>query len=392
MHKDKYVFAQLTQFLDRSKFNRIVAKYQGDRYIKSFSCWNQLLVMMFGQLSNREGLRDLIVALEAHWRKLYHLGMGKSVTRSNLSKANELRDYRIFEDFAYHLVAEARSKSTEKIFGFDGHVYAFDSTTIDLCLEVFEWAKFRKHKGGIKIHTLYDIEAQVPAFFHITTASINDIKALPEIPYEKGAYYIFDRGYNDFSNLFKIEQIEATFVVRAKKNLKFKQTSWKRRLPKNVLSDSTIGFTVYKSSKDYPIPLRRVVYYDEEQGRTFVFLTNNFVLPATMIAELYHNRWSIELFFKWLKQHLKIKKFWGNSENAVRTQIYCAIITYCLVVIVKHDMKLERSVYEILQIVGISLTDKTNLRDLFDKSNINNVNERFGSSEPSLFNFNSPLF
>ena len=387
MHKDKYVFTQLTQFLDRSKFNRIVAKYQGDRYIKSFSCWNQLLVMMFGQLSNREGLRDLIVALEAHWRKLYHLGMGKSVTRSNLSKANELRDYRIFEDFAYHLVAEARSKSTEKIFCFDGHVYAFDSTTIDLCLEVFEWAKFRKHKGGIKIHTLYDIEAQVPAFFHITTASTNDIKAMPEIPYEKGAYYIFDRGYNDFSNLFKIEQIEATFVVRAKKNLKFKQTSWKRRLPKNVLSDSTIEFTVYKSSKDYPIPLRRVVYYDEEQGRTFVFLTNNFVLPAPIIAELYRNRWSVELFFKWLKQHLKIKKFWGTSENAVRIQIYCAIITYCLVVIVKHDMKLERSVYEILQIVGISLTDKTNLRDLFDKSNINNVNERFGSSEPSLFNF-----
>ena len=387
MNKDKYVFAQLVEFLDCFKFRRIVAKYQGDRYIKSFSCWNQLLVMMFGQLSNREGLRDLIVALEAHWRKLYHLGMGKSVTRSNLSKANELRDYRIFEDFAYHLVAEARSKSTEKIFGFDGHVYAFDSTTIDLCLEVFEWAKFRKHKGGIKIHTLYDIEAQVPAFFHITTASTNDIKAMPEIPYEKGAYYIFDRGYNDFSNLFKIEQIEATFVVRAKKNLKFKQTSWKRRLPKNVLSDSTVEFTVYKSSKDYPIPLRRVVYYDEEQGRTFVFLTNNFVLPAPIIAELYRNRWSVELFFKWLKQHLKIKKFWGTSENAVRIQIYCAIITYCLVVIVKHDMKLERSVYEILQIIGISLTDKTNLRDLFDKSNINNVNERFGSSEPSLFNF-----
>ena len=387
MNKDKYVFAQLVEFLDCFKFRRIVAKYQGDRYIKSFSCWNQLLVMMFGQFSNREGLRDLIVALEAHWRKLYHLGMGKSVTRSNLSKANELRDYRIFEDFAYHLVAEARSKSTEKIFGFDGHVYAFDSTTIDLCLEVFEWAKFRKHKGGIKIHTLYDVEAQVPAFFHITTASTNDIKAMPEIPYEKGAYYIFDRGYNDFSNLFKIEQIEATFVVRAKKNLKFEQTSWKRRLPKNVLSDSTIEFTVYKSSKDYPIPLRKVIYYDEEQGRTFVFLTNNFVLPAPIIAELYRNRWSVELFFKWLKQHLKIKKFWGTSENAVRIQIYCAIITYCLVVIVKHDMKLERSVYEILQIVGISLTDKTNLRELFDKSNINNVNERFGSSEPSLFNF-----
>ena len=290
MLKDKYVFAQLVQFLDRNKFNRIVAKYLEDKYIKFFTCWNQLLVMMFGQLAKCESLRDLIVALEAHWRKLYHLGMGKSVTRSNLAKANEQRDYRIFEDLAYYLVAEARSKSTEKIFGFDGHVYAFDSTTIDLCLEVFEWTKFRKHKGGIKVHTLYDIEAQVPAFFHITTASTNDMKAMPEIPYEKGAYYIFDRGYNDFANLFNIEQIEATFVVRAKKNLKCKQISWKRRLPKTVLSDSVIEFTVYKSSKDYPIPLRRVVYHDEEQDREFVFLTNDFELPALVVAELYRNR------------------------------------------------------------------------------------------------------
>lgn len=387
MNKDKYVFAQLVQFLDRSRFNRIVTKYQGDKYIKSFSCWNQLLVMMFGQLAKSESLRDLIVALEAHWRKLYHLGMGKSVTRSNLSKTNEQRDYRIFEDYAYRLVDEARSVNTEKVFGLDGHIYAFDSTTIALCLEVFEWAKFRKHKGGIKVHTLYDIEAQVPTFFHITPAATNDMKAMPEIPYQKSAYYIFDRGYNDFANLYKIEQIEATFVVRAKKSLKFKQISWKRRLPKNILSDSTICFVVYKSSKDYPLSLRRVVYYDEEQGREFVFLTNNFVLPALMVAELYRSRWQIELFFKWLKQHLKIKKFWGTSENAVRIQIYCAIITYCLVVIAKRRIKIERSVYEILQIIGISLTDKTNLRDLFDKSNINNVNERLDSSEPSLFNF-----
>lgn len=387
MNKDKYVFAQLVQFLDRSRFNRIVTKYQGDKYIKSFSCWNQLLVMMFGQLAKSESLRDLIVALEAHWRKLYHLGMGKSVTRSNLSKTNEQRDYRIFEDYAYRLVDEARSVNTEKVFGLDGHIYAFDSTTIALCLEVFEWAKFRKHKGGIKVHALYDIEAQVPTFFHITPAATNDMKAMPEIPYQKSAYYIFDRGYNDFANLYKIEQIEATFVVRAKKSLKFKQISWKRRLPKNILSDSTICFVVYKSSKDYPLSLRRVVYYDEEQGREFVFLTNNFVLPALMVAELYRSRWQIELFFKWLKQHLKIKKFWGTSENAVRIQIYCAIITYCLVVIAKRRIKIERSVYEILQIIGISLTDKTNLRDLFDKSNINNVNERFGYSEPSLFNF-----
>lgn len=186
MFKDKYVFAQLVQFLDRNKFNRLSAKYQGDRYVKSFTCWNQLLVMMFGQLSKSESLRDLIIALEVHWSKLYHLGMGKSVTRSNLAKANEGRDYRIFEEYAYHLVAAARSKSTEKMFGFTGHVYAFDSTTIDLCLEVFQWAKFRKHKGGIKVHTLYDIESQVPAFFHITVAATNDIKVMPEIPYEKG--------------------------------------------------------------------------------------------------------------------------------------------------------------------------------------------------------------
>lgn len=192
MNKDKYVFAQLAEFIDRNHFNYLVRKYLVDKYIKSFSCWNQLLVMMFGQLAKCESLRDLTVALEAHWRKLYHLGMGKSVTRSNLAKANEQRDYRIFEDFAYHMVTEARSKSTGKTFGFEGHAYAFDSTTIDLCLEIFGWAKFRKHKGGIKVHTLYDIEAQAPAFFHITTASTNDIKAMPEIPYEKGAYYIFD--------------------------------------------------------------------------------------------------------------------------------------------------------------------------------------------------------
>lgn len=387
MNKDKYVFAQLVEFMDCFKFRRIVAKYHTDRYVKSFSCWNQLLVMMFGQLAKSESLRELIVALEAHWRKLYHLGMGKSVSRSNLAKANEQRDYRIFEEYAYHLVSQARAKSTEKVFGFDGRVYAFDSTTIDLCLEVFHWAKFRKKKGGIKIHTLYDVEAQVPAFFHITTASTNDIKAMPEIPYEKGAYYIFDRGYNDFSNLFKIEQIKATFVVRAKSNLKFRQISWKRRLPKNILSDSIIEFTVYKSSKDYPIPLRRVVYFDEEQGRQFVFLTNNFVLHALVVAELYRNRWKVELFFKWLKQHLKIKKFWGTSENAVRIQVYCAIITYCLVVIIKHDLKLDRSAYEILQIIGISLTDKTNLRDLFDKSNFNHFKEPETSCEPNLFNF-----
>ena len=370
MNKDKYVFASLAGFLDNNKFRHLVDKYQGDRYIKSFTCWNQLLTMMFGQLCNRDGgqlcnrdgLRDLIVALEAHHGKLYHLGMGKSVTRSNLSKANENRDCRIFEEFAFYMIDVARKKRATKIFDLDGRVYAFDSTTIDLCLEVFWWAKFRKHKGGVKMHTLYDVETQIPAYVHITPASVHDSKVMLEIPYEKNAHYIFDRGYNDFGSLYKIHQIEAFFVVRAKRNVKFKAEKWKRRLPETVLSDAIGHFTVYN-----------------------IFLTNDFESDALTIALLYKYRWSIELFFKWLKQHLKIKRFWGTSENAVRIQIYCAIITYCLIAIVQHDMKLERSIYEILQILSISLTDKTPLRDLFDKQNFNNVKELNGSSEPSLF-------
>ncbi len=385
MNKDKYVFSLLSSFLDRSKFNRIVAKYNGDKYIKSYSCWNQLLTMMFGQLCNRDGLRDLVTALEAHHGKLYHLGMGKSVTRSNLSKANENRDYRIFEEFAFYMIEQAREKRATRIFDLNGSVYAFDSTTIDLCLDVFWWAKFRKHKGGIKMHTLYDIEMQIPAYVHITPASVHDSKVMPEIPYEKGAHYIFDRGYNDFGNLYKINLIEACFVVRAKRNVKFRARKWKRRLPENVLSDAVGNFTVYKSAKVYPEEIRKVVYLDPDSGKVYIFLTNDFESDALTIALLYKYRWSIELFFKWLKQHLKIKRFWGTSENAVRIQIYCAIITYCLIAIVQHDMKIERSVYEILQILSISLTEKTHLRDLFDKPNFKNVNELYGSCEPSLF-------
>lgn len=385
MNKSKYVFAQLAEFLNNNKFRHLVRKYYGDRYIKSFTCWNQLLTMMFGQLCNRDGLRDLVVALEANHGKLYHLGMGKSVTRSNLSKANENRDYHIFEDFAFYMIKLAREKRATKIFDLNGNVYAFDSTTIDLCLDVFWWAKFRKHKGGIKMHTLYDIETQIPAYVHITPASVHDSKVMPEIPYEKDAHYIFDRGYNDFGNLYKINLIEAFFVVRAKRNVKFKAKKWKRRLPENVLSDSVGQFTVYKSAKVYPEQLRKVVYLDPETGKVYIFLTNDLESDVLTIAMLYKYRWSIELFFKWLKQHLKIKRFWGTSENAVRIQIYCAIITYCLVAIVQHDMIFERSVYEVLQILSISLTDKTPLRDIFDKPNFKNVNDLYDSSEPSLF-------
>ena len=387
MNKEKYVFAQLISFLNEDKFRRIVNKYQGNRYIKHFTCWNQLLSLMFGQLSNRESLRDLIVALDAHHSKCYHLGMGRNVSRSSLARTNQNRDYHIFEEYAYYLVNEARKKRVTDIFKLGGNVYAFDSTTIDLCLSVFWWAKFRKKKGGIKVHTLYDVETQIPAFFHITEASVHDSKAMNEIPYESGSYYIFDRAYNNFKMLYRIHQIGACFVVRAKKNLQYKPVKWKRRLPKNVFSDMSIQLTGFYPKQYYPEPLRLVRYWDEEQKREFVFLTNATHISALQVADLYKNRWQVELFFKWLKQHLKIKKFWGITENAVRIQIYAAICTYCLVAIIQHDMQLDRSTYEVLQILSISLTDKTPLRDLFDKTKFQNDKERFGPDGPSLFDF-----
>ena len=387
MHKDKYVFSQLVSFLDRNKFNYIVRKYAGDKYVKHFTCWNQLLALMFGQLSNRESLRDLIVALDAHYSKCYHLGMGRNVSRSSLSRANQDRDYRIFEEYAYYIVGKAKQKRATDIFELGGNIYAFDSTTIDLCLAVFWWAKFRKKKGGIKVHTLYDVETQIPAFFHITEASVHDSKAMKEIPYESASYYIFDRAYNNFKMLYKIHQIEAFFVVRAKKNLQYKSVKWKRRLPKNVLSDVTIELTGFYPKQYYPEQLRLVKFWDEEQKREFVFLTNAIHISALQVAELYKNRWQVELFFKWLKQHLKIKKFWGITENAVRIQIYVAICTYCLVAIVQKNMQLDRSTYEVLQILSISLTDKTFLRELFSKTKFQNDKELFRLNEPSLFDF-----
>lgn len=387
MHKDKFVFAQLVSFLDRNKFNYIVCKYGGDKYVKHFTCWNQLLALIFGQLSNRESLRDLVVALEAHHSKCYHLGMGRNVSKSSLSRANQDRDYHIFEEYAYFLVREAQQKRKIDIFKLEGNVYAFDSTTIDLCLAVFQWAKFRKRKGGVKVHMLYDVETQIPTFFHITEASVHDSKAMTEIPYESGSYYIFDRAYNNFRMLYKIHQIESFFVVRAKKNLQYRVIKWKRRLPENVLSDMTIELTGFYPKQYYPGRIRMVRYWDKDQGREFVFLTNATHISALQVAELYRNRWQVELFFKWLKQHLKIKRFWGTTENAVRIQIYAAICTYCLVATVQNDMKLDRSTYEVLQILSISLTDKTNLRELFDKTKFQNDKERFGLNGPGLFDF-----
>jgi len=385
--KTPYVFSQLISFLDRNHFNYLVRKYGGDKYVKHFTCWNQLLVMMFGQLCNRESLRDLTTAIAAHQSKSYHLGFGKNVSKTNLAYANSNRDYRIFEDYAYYLVEQARKKRATDIFKLGGNVYAFDSTTIDLCLSVFWWAKFRKRKGGIKVHTLYDIETQVPAFFHITEAAVHDSKAMAVIPYESGSYYIFDRGYNDFKQLYRIEEIDSFFVVRAKKNLKYKVVKWKRRLPPNVISDTEIELTGFYPSRHYPKRLRLVKYHDDEQNRDFMFLTNAMSITSLQVANLYKNRWQVELFFKWLKQHLKIKKFWGASENAVRIQIYCAICAYCLVAIMQHDMQLELSTYEVLQILGISLTDTSHLRDLLDRTNLQQVKDQNDPNGQLLINF-----
>ena len=378
MNKGKYVFAQLTDFLPQRVFDGFVAKYSGNKYVRHFRCWNQLLCMIFGQLTNRESLRDLIAAIEAHNRKTYHLGFGKSVTRSNLAKANENRDSQIFEDFAYHLIDIARNKRANDNFEVKGKVYAFDSTTIDLCLNVFWWAKFRKAKGGIKLHTLYDITTQIPAFIHITAATVNDMNAMDVIPYESEAYYIFDRGYVDFSRLYKITKHSAYFVIRAKSNLKFvRMYSNKIDKTTGVLCDQIGKLSGFYALKQYSEKLRKVKFYDKATNGTFIFLTNNFELSAEQIALLYKNRWQVELFFKWIKQHLKIKSFWGTSENAVRIQIYTAIIAYCLVAIVAHDLKINRSTYEILQVLGISLLDKTPVKELFTYVDYKDVKEQY---------------
>lgn len=396
MHNGKFVFSQLLDFLDKDIFLRISNKYNGNRYVKFFTCWNQLAVLMFGQLSNRESLRDLALATQALSRKAFHLGFGKYATKSNLSKANNGRDYHIFEEFAYRVIAEARECRATDIFKLNGHVYSFDSTTIELCLNAFKWAVYRKNqrKGGIKVHTLYDIETSIPTFFHITEARVNDMRAMDAIPYEENSFYIFDRGYNDFKRLYAIESIGAYFVVRGKKNNDFRPMKWKRRFPpgSGILSDAIGYMDGQLTMGKYPDKIRRVIYWNEESKRKFIFFTNAFSeddrldISPVMVAELYHNRWQIELFFKWLKQHLKIKKFWGTSENAVRIQIYSAITAYCMMAIVQKKMRTQRPIYEMLQLVSVSLTETLPLGELFDKPNNNIINELDDSSEPNLFN------
>ena len=316
---------------------------------------------------NRDSLRDLTNTIAAHSSKVYHLGLGKNITRSNLAKANERREPKIFEDFAYRMIDLARKKRVSKDFEIEGQIYAFDSTTIDLCLNVFWWAKFRHAKAGIKMHTLFDVETQIPTFIHITEARVHDVNAMDIIPYETGAYYVFDRGYYDLKRLHHIDQIEAYFVIREKSRLNYEVTKENdtNHNSYGILSDQLIKLTGYASAKKYPDELRRIVFYAETLNRTFVYLTNNLEVSAQQIALLYKYRWQVELFFKWIKQHLKVKSFWGTTESAVRIQIFTAITAYCMVAIVEHDLELHRSTYEVLRILSASLLDKTPIKELF---------------------------
>lgn len=371
MNEGKYVFSQLVKFLPKRSFDCIVMKFQGDKYVKSFSCWNQLLIMMYGQLSGSDSLRELICITTAHAPKSYHLGFGKVlVTRSNLAKANANRDYRIFEEFAYKMISIAQEKRITKEFEIKGRIYAFDSTTIDLCLNLFWWANFRKTKAGVKMHTLYDVVTQIPTFLHITEAKVNDMNAMDEIPYEPNAYYIFDRGYFDLARLFTINLIGSNFVIREKSNLKYEVVDGEALIesPDNILYDQTIRLTGQQTKERYTALLRRVGYYSVEHRRTFTYITNNFEISAKQVALLYKNRWQVELFFKWIKQHLHITSFWGITENAVRIQIFSAITAYCLVAIIEHDLKLNRSTFDVLRIFSMSLLDKTPIRELFRKT------------------------
>lgn len=378
MNQGKYIFAQLTDFLPRRVFDRIVDKYEGNKRVRSFTCWNQMLCMVFGQLTARDSMRDLILSLEAHQSKYYHLGFGPTVSRRNLGTANEKRDCKIFEEFAYVLIAEARRSCYRGDFEIeiDGNVYALDSTTIDLCLNIFWWAEFRKHKGGIKLHTLFDIKTSIPSFLHISTAKVHDVNIMDIIPYEKGSFYVADKGYTDFLRLHRIHTNGSFFVISAKDNLQFRRM-YSKRVDKStgVLNDHIGKLVVYKSKTEYPEKLRRIKYYDSEHDLSLVFLTNNMDLSATDIALLYKKRWAVELFFKWMKQHLKIKSFWGTTLNAVKIQMYCAVIAYCLVALVGYKLKVNRTIYEILQIMSISLLDKAPIREILTRCDYNNVKE-----------------
>lgn len=389
MNQGKYVFAQLIEFLPENDFLRFVKQFSGNYKIKTFTCWHQLLYMIFGQLSNRQSLSDLITCLQSQQNKSYHLGMGKGTSKANLAKANEKRSYRIYESFAMVLVAQAQ-KLAIPLQAFELNikepVYAIDATVIDLCLNVFWWCKFRKHKAAVKLHTMLDVKTNIPTFIYVTSGSVHDVNGLDVFPIDAGSFYVMDKGYIDFLRLYKLHQSGAFFITRARNNFKFVRiSSVKVDKSTGVRCDQIIRLKNYQVSKFYPGHFRRIKYYNSELKMEFVFITNNLEITAVEVAGLYKYRWTIETFFKWIKQHLKVQTFWGHSINAVKTQVYIAMITYLLVAIVKHELKLKQTQYEILQILSISLLCKTTLVELFSNAYPQYVKE-LNANQLKLFN------
>jgi hypothetical protein len=367
MYIGAYVFTQITQFLPQRQFRRIVAKYEDRTKGWAMSHWNHLLVLMFGQLTGCATLRELTDITIAHAKKSIFLGFGRNpINRQMLSKANTLRDHRIFEEFAFYMVGIAQSKRITKEFELHGRFYAIDSTTIDLCMSVFRWAEFRSTKSGIRIHTQIDIATEIPVFYRITNAKVHDVNSMDWFTYEPLACYVFDRGYFDLARLYRINTFGAFFIIREKGKPAFEIVDGESILEgtDNVLKDQSIRFTKKENKEKYPGVIRRIVYYAPELHRSFVYYTNNFLLNAREIALLYKYRWQVELFFKWIKQHLRVKRFWGESENAVRIQIHVAIITYCLIAIIEHDLKIGRPVFEVMRILGKSVLTTDSIRDL----------------------------
>ena len=357
MSRGQTVFSQIMDFVPMYEFRKCVQRYRGNYKVQSFSCWNQFLCMAFAQLTYRESLRDIESCLNSMQSKLYHMGFRGSIPRSTLAYANETRDWRIYADFAQVLIHIARGLYKDDEFGveLDNTVYALDSTTIDLCLSLFPWAQFRKQKGAIKLHTLLDLRGNLPSYIQITDGKVHDVNILDDLIPEPGSYYIMDRGYVDFARLYTLTQFCAFFVTRAKTNLQFRRV-YSHPIDKSLglRSDQTIVLTGFYSSKDYPDKLRRTRYYDEETDKLLTFLSNSFIIPALTIAQLYKCRWQVELFFRWIKQHLRIKSFYGTSKNAVKTQIWIAITVYVLVAIIKKRLDLNLSLYNILQILSVT--------------------------------------
>jgi len=388
MYEGQLVFAQLMQHVPRTTFRRCVARYQGERKVHSFSCLDQFLSMAFAQLTFRESLRDIEACLRAHRSKLYHLGIRSAVARNTLANANAVRDWRIYADFAQSLIGIARPLHVDEPFGIDlqDTVYALDATTIDLCLSVFPWAPFQSTKAAIKLHTLLDLRGNIPTFIHISDGKLHEVSILDQLVPEPGAFYIMDRGFLDFARLYRLHQTGSFFVTRAKSNTKAERR-YSRPVDRStgLVCDQTIILTGQYSPRDYEAPLRRIRFKDPKTAKSLVFLTNNFTLPAFTITELYRCRWQVELFFKWIKQHLRIKAFFGTSENAVKSQIWIAVSVYVLVAIVRKRLKLPGSLYQILQILSLTLFEKTPMEQLLSHAVPDPVDD--GSAKQlSLFN------